>query len=160
MSKVKLDFSLLSAQSCELIRYYYNHNDYSIEFCCDVAPLAISEPHYSIAVKDVEFDIDMNDGGLLRAHGFSPIDAWRRASLRVPESEDGRVFVVGYNSLRLGVTYNIDSISDDVILYDDQTGWVCMGTEPSREHVGIKCSPSLLVVFERDNATSIWIKLE
>ena len=112
----------------------------------------------NLAITYLNIGVDSEDMRIKCLWGFSPRESWKDARLCTPTATKGSIKLLGdYES---GLTWRIDKGGMWESLYDEQTGWYCIGKNVIDESdSAVSIMQNMIVVIDANSElTSVWVK--
>ncbi|MFI5305295.1 MAG: hypothetical protein ACHQYP_10950 [Nitrospiria bacterium] len=129
---------------------FYRSEDYAFY----VEPVPTNAAN-SLSIDTLELCIDETDSRVVHVWGFCPYTAWKRASLKPPNSKRA-VLRVADVQLKPGIVVKLppDEIWPEYV--DASNGWVCIG-DPVAQGEAIEFAPDSVAVINRGQLLALWL---
>lgn len=142
----------------------YRQTEYSIDFKVASSDLLAerigSASSTSLSLTTLQIEVGIENGELLYPWGLFPKARWHTRTLSAPNLQPGRVCLVqGGEKLQVGVSVLIPGSSSWPIVWDKDTGWICVGNDSSNQDAtAVEFSKNAAVVLAGGELVSLWLR--
>ena len=112
-------------------RVVYRAADYAFDFEIqshkDLSDRVGQHGTTSLLIGTLQIEVSIETGLLLYVWGYCPSTQWSRATVIPAFRKSGCVKLISSNRLEVGISEKYVKIMQWPIVYDDESGWICVG---------------------------------